>query len=469
MSQEKHMESRIKYLFFPKSVAVIGASRSPGKIGHEILRNIVEYGFKGRVYPVNPRADKILELKCYKSILEVPDEVDLAVISIPAKFVPAVLEECGKKGVKAAAIISSGFKEVGNVELEERIVEIARKYGIRFIGPNIFGVYSAPSKLNATFGPTEVLAGKIAFITQSGALGIALMGWTIFAGIGLSAVVSLGNKADVDEADLLKYFVNDEHTKVVLIYMEGLNNGRRFMEAAMHCSLKKPIIVIKAGRSERGARAVASHTGSLAGSDVFYDVAFKQCGVLRALNVEEAFDWARAFTELPEPKGDNVVIITNGGGIGVMATDACSDYGLNLMELPRDLIEEFKKCMPPFGSPKNPVDLTGQAAYDEYSRALKVAFSDDRIHSIILLFCQTAVVDPPKLSEVISDIVREYKHCKPIVACYIGGEECQKAMRILEQNGIPAYPTPERAVSSLAAIYRWAKWKKKMLKKLKGK
>ncbi|RLE93975.1 MAG: acetyl CoA synthetase [Thermoprotei archaeon] len=466
MSQEEHVKSNIKYLFFPKSVAVIGASRSPGKIGHEILRNIIEYGYEGKIYPVNPKADEILGLKCYKSILEIPEPVDLAVISIPAKYVPVALEECGKKGVKAAAIISSGFKEIGNVELENKIVEIARKYGIRFIGPNIFGVFSAPSKLNATFGPTKVLPGKIAFITQSGALGIALMGWTIFAGIGLSAVVSLGNKADVDEADLLEYFVDDEHTKVVLIYMEGLDNGRRFMEAAAKCSLKKPIIVIKAGRSERGARAVASHTGSLAGSDVFYDVAFKQCGVLRALNVEEAFDWARAFTALPEPKGDNVVIITNGGGIGVMATDACSDYGLNLMEFPEDLMNEFRKCMPPFGSPKNPVDLTGQAAYDEYAKALEVALSDDRIHSIILLFCQTAVVDPPKLSEVIADVVKKHGSRKPVVACYIGGEECQKGMKILEQNGIPSYPTPERAVLALAAVYRWVKWKKKMLKKL---
>ncbi|MCS7374359.1 MAG: CoA-binding protein, partial [archaeon GB-1845-036] len=263
-------------MFNPRGVAIIGASRKPGKIGHEILKNIIEYGYKGEIYPINPKADEILGKKVYKSILEVPGTVDLAIIVIPAKFVAEVLEECGKKGVKAVAVISSGFGEVGKHDMEEEIVEISKKYGMRLLGPNIFGLFYAPTQLNATFGPKDILQGNIAFITQSGALGIALMGWTILENIGLSAIVSVGNKADIDDDDLLEYFSKDEKTKIILIYMEGVKNGPKFIKIAKEVTKNKPIIVLKAGRSKRGAMAAASHTGSLAGSDTIYSAAFKQ-------------------------------------------------------------------------------------------------------------------------------------------------------------------------------------------------
>jgi len=284
------------------------------------------------------------------------------------------------------------------------------------------------------------------------------MGWTILEGIGLSAVVSLGNKADIDDADLLEYFNADPNTRVILIYMEGIKDGRRFMDIAKKVSKNKPIIVIKAGRSEKGAKAVASHTGSLAGSDVIYSVAFRQSGVLRAISFEEAFDWARALSKLPPPKGENAIILTNGGGAGVLATDACEEYGVKLLDMPEDLMEAFRKYMPPFGSPKNPVDLTGQASEEAYRGAFEEALRDPRVHSVILLYCETIITNPVLLADVIIDAYHNAKEKKPVVVNFVGGEASDKAMRKLEREGIPTYPTPERAVSALAAIYRWARY-----------
>ena len=457
----RNVVKQISFLLSPRTIAVIGASRTPGKIGHEILRNIVEYGFKGKVYPVNPNADEILGMKCYKSVLDIPDEVDMAVVVIPAQFVKEAIEQCGKKGVKAVAVISSGFGEVGKVKEEKEIVETAHKYGMRLLGPNIVGVYYAPIMLNATFGPRDVRVGNIAFITQSGALAIALMGWTILHDIGLSAIVSLGNKADIDDGDLLYFFEQDRSTRVILVYMEGVKDGRKFFKACKRVSLEKPIIVLKAGRSERGAIAASSHTGSLAGSDIIYDAAFKQTGVLRAKDIQEAFDWARAFASIDPPKREGVVIITNGGGAGVMATDACEENGLKLLEIPEDLARKFRECMPPFGSTKNPIDLTGQATDEKYEEAIRIAMMDERIGGIIAIYCHTAITDPVKLSHAITRAVYETGRLKPITVCYIGGERCYKGMKVLNEANIPAYPTPEQAVSAMAALYKWARFIKK--------
>ena len=451
----------LRYLFYPRSVAVIGASRYPGKVGYEILENIIKYGFKGIVYPVNPKATEILGLKCYPSVKDIPDEVDLAVVCVPAPIVPTIVRECGEKGVKVLVIISSGFKEVGNVELERKIVEIASKYGMRILGPNIFGIFCAKSKLNATFGPAEVLPGKIALISQSGALGIALMGWTISERIGLSAVVSVGNKADIDDADLLKFFADDDSTKTIMIYLEGLRRAREFMKVAREVSMKKPIIVIKAGRSERGAKAAVSHTGAMATDDAIYSAAFKQCGVLRALDLESALDWARALSELKAPEGEGVIIITNGGGIGVMATDECIERGLKLVDPPQDLMETMRRHMPPFGSPLNPVDLTGQATEYEYYGALVDALTYPLVHAILVLYCETAIVDPMRVAESIIRARENTRVEKPIIASLVGGVRSLKAIDYLNSNGIPAYPTVSRAVSALDALYEWSRWRAK--------
>ena len=459
-------DPKIEALFRPKSVAVIGASGKPGKIGYAIMKNLVEYGYEGKIYAVNVKGGEIeisgRKFPVYKSILEVPDEVDMAVIVVPAKFVPQVVEECGQKGVKVLPIISSGFGELGEEgkKVEQQLVETAHKYGMRILGPNIFGVVYTPEKLNATFGPTDVLPGPLALISQSGALGIALMGWTILEKVGLSAVVSIGNKSDIDDADLLEFFKEDENTKAILIYMEGVKDGRRFMETAKEVSKVKPIVIIKAGRSERGAKAAASHTGSLAGSDKVYDAAFKQAGIIRAYTIGEAFDYARTLSNLPEPEGENVVILTNGGGIGVMATDAAEEEGLHLYDNLEEL-KVFANHMPPFGSYKNPVDLTGMADAKSYEGAVRDALAHPEMHAIAVLYCQTAVLDPRDLADV---VIREYNASgrkKPLVVAIVGGIEAKEAIDRLNEEGIPAYPEPERAIKALSALYRWSRWKAK--------
>ena len=446
-------------MFKPKSIAVIGASAKPGKIGYEIMDNILSYGFTGELYPINLKETEILGKKCYKSIGDIPGEVDFAVISIPAKYVPAVFEDCGKKGVKSAAIITSGFGEVGDHETENRLVEIAEKYNMPFIGPNIFGIVYAPNNINASFGPADVKPGKLAFITQSGALGIALMGWTITNKIGLSSIISIGNKAQIGESELMEGFLKDDpNTKAILLYIEGLIDGRQSMKTFREVGLKKPIIALKSGRSQRGAAAAASHTGSLAGADNIYSAAFKQSGVLRAIDASEAFDWARCITNNPRPKGKNVVIITNGGGVGVMATDACEDHDLELYNDQEKLKEMFFKpeIMPPFGSTKNPVDITGGGGELAYKKAIEAAFDAKEIHSIVVLYCQTATTNPDLLADYIIEAVRKNNDKKPFLIANIGGEAVETMIDKLNENDIPAYDLPEKAISSLSALYRWS-------------
>ena len=456
--------SPLDALFRPRSIAVIGASRHPGKIGYTIVRNLIESGYMGKIYPVNPLAKEILGLKAYPSVLDIPDEVDMAVIAVPVGAVLRVAQECGEKGVKVLVVITAGFSEVGNKEAEEELVKIARKYGMRVLGPNIFGVAYTPIGMNATFGPSRIRRGNIAFITQSGALGIALMGWTAMNELGLSAVVSMGNMADIDVVEVSEWLADDPHTRVIAIYLEGLKpgTGQRFIEAMKRVTAKKPVIVIKAGRTRRGAAAVASHTGSLAGADTLYSAGFRQAGILRAETVEEMFDWARAFATQPLPPGENTVIITNGGGVGVLATDAAELHGVPLLQPDKELMEKFRKTMPWFGSPKNPVDLSGQAGVDNYVAALRVAYESDKVDNIVVLYCQTAVLDPIDLAKSITDVAKEYRDKnKPLLVAMVGGIETYEAMKVLNREHIPAYPSPERAVSSLAAMLRYKRYREK--------
>lgn len=453
----------IERLLRPSSVAVIGASRSPGKIGYQVVKNLVDAGFpRERIYPVNPSASEILGLRCYPSIMDVPGEVDLAVVTVPAGVVPSVLEECGRKGVKAVAIISSGFKEVGNVEAEERLVEIARRHGFRILGPNIVGVCDTVRGVNASFCQGLPRRGEIAFISQSGALGIALVGWTTLKGVGLSDLVSLGNKADLDEADFIDFFSRDPHTRVITAYLEGVRDGRRFMEVASRAASIKPLIVLKVGRSQRAVSAIKSHTGSLAGSDAVLDAALRQCGVLRAPTFIEMFDWAVALAKLPMPEGENVVVLTNGGGAGVMATDAAEAYGVRLMDMPADLAERLRSYMPPFGSVLNPVDITGMASKDWYRGALTELLRDGRVHAVIVLYCHTAVTNPHEIADAILEARREAGSSKPIVASLIGGAECLEAMNRLTEAGVPSYESPEKAVAAMGALYMYRRLREKV-------
>ncbi|MGC8910109.1 MAG: acetate--CoA ligase family protein [Fervidicoccaceae archaeon] len=460
MSSEQEL-IKIEKLFKPRTIAVVGASKNVAKIGGTILKNILANGFSGKVYAVNPDAKEIMGVPSYPRLLDIPEEVDHAVISVPADKVPEVVEDAGKKGVKVLTIITSGFKETGRADLEEKIVEIARKYGVRILGPNIFGVVYTPTNLNATFGPEKVVKGKIAFLTQSGALGIALMAWTAMEGIGLSSVVSLGNMADIDPIDLAKFFVKDDNTKVIAMYLEGISSGRgqEFLGEFKSVTKIKPVIALKAGRSERGTKAIASHTGSLAGSDATYDSAFRQAGILRANDVEQLFDWAKMMASIEsfDLTGKGFVIITNGGGMGVMATDAAEANGLPLLEMSDELKQQFRKNMPWFGSPNNPIDLTGQASADSYEGAIKTALENEQITGAVVMYCEVAFLDPIELAKRISYSVKTYNSKKkPVAVVMLGGERTREAARMLDREGIPAYNIPERAVSSMAAFYKYA-------------
>ncbi|MEM0361477.1 MAG: CoA-binding protein [Sulfolobales archaeon] len=463
-----HMDPGVSALFNPKSIAVVGASRTPGKIGYEIMANIIGYGYSGKLYPVNPVADEILGLKCYPKVSSIPGGVDMVVVSVPSKSVLEVVEDAGNAGAKVAVIISSGFKEVGNVALEEEVVRKARSYGMRVLGPNIFGVVYTPARLNASFGPRNVIPGGIAFITQSGALGIALMGMTIVERIGVSSIVSVGNKADIDDADLLEYLAEDPNTKVILIYLEGVNDGRRFVKVASEVVTKKPIVVIKAGRTEVGAKAVASHTGSLAGNVVVYKVAFEQAGILAAHNVEEAFDISRAFANLPPPANDMLVVVTNGGGAGVLVTDTLAEHGISLTTPPQSLVEQVRKLVPPFASLANPIDVTGMISNENYVNSLLLALNNPEVGAVLGVYCQTAVTDPTMIAGMLISKVREMGGLnKPLVLAFIGGEETYMAIKRLNDFGIPTFPMPERAATTIASIYNYMKMRSKVLLRLK--
>ena len=443
-------KKNLEGLFRPRGLAVVGASSNPAKIGFQIMQNLVEGGFSGELYPINPKADEILGKKSYFSVKDVPGDVDMVVVSVPAPFVKATLEDCAAKGVKNVVIITSGFGEVGKKEEEQELKDIADKNGMALVGPNTLGIVYTPTKMNASFGPREVLGGNIAFISQSGALAISLMGWTMMERIGLASLVSVGNKCDVDEKDLIEYFNDDDNVKVIVIYMEGIKDGRRFLTT----KIKKPVVCLKVGRSRRGAKAAASHTGSLSGSDKIYDAVFKQLGILRVDSFSEAFAWSTALS-LPAPINDETIIITNGGGIGVAATDECEKYGIPLLDDPQWTETQFRKTMPDYGSTKNPVDITGGAHGDKYSEAARVVFTEDRIGSSVILYCETAVTDPMEIAQSIEKEYTVSGRKKPLVVAMVGGERSREALHFLDEKGIPAFTSVNEAVSALNILYRW--------------
>jgi acetyl coenzyme A synthetase (ADP forming)-like protein len=444
----------MRSLFEPRAIAVIGASANPEKIGYRVVENIVRSGYAGEVFPINPRGGEILGLRVHRGIDEVEGEVDVAVIAIPAERVTGAVEVCGVKGVKNLVIITSGFSEVGDLETERRIVRLAREHGMRVLGPNIFGIYSAASSLDATFGPGGITPGPVAIITQSGALGIAMIGKTAAESVGLSALVSVGNKADIDEADLLEYLEADDRTRAVLMYIEGIKDGNRLQRTLAEVTRRKPVVVIKSGRSKRGSMAAASHTGSLAGADEVFDAVMRQSGVLRAESVQEAFTWVRYLASTQLPSGDEAVIVTNGGGIGVMATDACEKHGVVLYDDQAVLTETFSDVMPDFGSSKNPVDLTGQATADDYARALDAVLVEDRIHAAIALYCETALFDTGRFGGLLRDVYTRYRERKPIVFSLFGGGRIEEVLHELRGEGVPVFGDVYDAVSALGALYR---------------
>jgi len=453
----------LKALFEPKSVAVVGASSNPAKIGHKVLSNILAGGYRGEVYPVNPKGGEILGLKVYKRVVEIEGAVDLAVVVVPAPIVFDVVQDCAAAKVKFLIIITSGFSEVGNRKEEKKIVDFARKHGMRVLGPNVFGMYSAKVSLNASFGPSKILPGKIAIITQSGALGGAMIGKSVVDRIGLSAIISVGNKSDLDEADLLQYLKEDEQTRVVLMYIEGVKNGNKLVRILKDMPEDKHVVVIKSGKSKRGALAAASHTGSLAGSDNVFNGIAEQCGILRAESVNEAFNWSRALSELPLVEGDNTVIITNGGGLGVMCADACEKYGVPLMDDSVLLQNIFKDVMPEFGSARNPVDLTGEAGVEEYKTSLKKALNVKEINAVLALYCETGIFEPEGMSKMVVEMDQIYKKNKPILFSMLGGEKVEEIIDVTRKKGTYVFDDVYNAASALGALYR----RKRFIEELK--
>ncbi len=469
--------------FDPKAVAVIGASRRTMKAGHVIFKNFVinkqRNFFKAKLYPVNPNEKTIQGFPCYPSILDINDEVDLAVIVVPAKIVPKVMQEIAKKGVKAVAIISSGFSEVGNHKLEEEVTAIAKKAGIRVLGPNCLGVYDSKTGVDMLFLPEtktlttgdEVVAtprprpGPIAIVTQSGAFGAAALDYLSGKQMGVSKFVSFGNNADVTASEMLAYLLHDPKTQVILFYAESIDNGREFMEVARKVTPKKPIVALKVGRSEAGARAAVSHTGSIAGSDKIYSSAFKQVGVLRASDLEEFFDMGKALAFQPPVAGNNVAIITDAGGPGIMAVDECVAQGLNVKKFSEETIAKFEKLkqegkIPRFATNLNPVDLTGSVTSEMFEEGTRILFEDPEIDGIIVL----GLHHLPALQEDFVDRVAELskKYNKSVVACDVGETEMALYIRSrFDKFGIPAYFSPEDAARGMAALVNYGMYLKK--------
>lgn len=443
--------SAISSLLQPKSVAIVGASATSGKIGNTVVLNLQKSGYKGKIYPINPKADEILGIKAYPDIRSVPEDVDLAAICIPAKYVAEALKECGEKGVKALSIITSGFSEVGRKDMEDEIVAIAHEYGMALLGPNIVGTLSNSDDLNASFAPFLPFPGKAALITQSGALLIAMDAITYTRKVGFDKMISIGNMADVNFADLITWLDKDPNTACIVLHIEGFKDGRRFIEASQKTS--KPVIALKAGVSAHGAAAAASHTGSLAGATKVYGAAFQQAGVVQASNLNNLFDRTLALSLAPPLEEENILIITNGGGVGVLATDAAERYGIPLKFAPEDVQEELKKHMPSYGSAKNPVDLTGVAGNDWYYKSVKFAFAHKWTDGLVVLYCETAITNPVEIAQAVKKAVDDSGITdRPVVVSMVGGERCDEAMQWLVDNGIPAYPSPDQAMNGMAAL-----------------
>lgn len=445
-------------LMRPKTIAIVGASTTPGKIGYTVMKNLLASNYEGKIYPINPAADEILGLKVYPTISDVPDSIDAAVIVVPAKMVIQMADECGKKGVKGLIVITSGFSEVGRRDLEEELVTTSHRYGMRVLGPNIVGNLSNSEKLNASFAPFLPLPGKATLISQSGALLIAIDAATYTRRVGFDRLVSIGNMSDVDFADLVEFLDDDPNTSCITLYIEGFKDGRRFIEAARKS--RKPIIALKAGVSAHGAAAAASHTGSLAGAAKVYGAAFQQGGVIQATDLDNLFDRTLALSLQPAMTGDNLLIITNGGGVGVLATDAGERYDLPLKFAPADVQAELKKHMPEFGSAKNPVDLTGMAGTDWYNASVKFSYAHEWVDGLVVLYCETAMTDPMEIAQGIHQaLVDSGVTGKPVTVSFVGGEKSEAAMTWLVEHGIPAYPAPDLAVNAMAALREFSRLK----------
>lgn len=452
----------LDFLFYPRSVAVIGASNKKGKIGNSIMKSILRE-FNGKVYPINIKEEEVLGLKAYKSILDVPEDVDVAVIAVPAKLVPDVIDQCGQKGVKGAVVISAGFKEAGRADLEEELVRRAGKWGIRIVGPNCLGVTNLENGFDCNFNPPERQArphfGTIAFMSQSGAFGAAILDWAAKHEVGMSKFVSLGNMADLDESDFIEYLKDDEKTKVITLYLEGVRDGKKFLKVAKDTTKIKPVVVLKSGRTEAGAKAAASHTGSLAGSYAIYEAAFEQTGVLGARSMRQLFNFAKALAMQPPAKGDRIAIVTNGGGAGVMMSDGIIEAGMRIAELSEETKQKFErdikeKKLPEHMSYKNPIDIIGDAPSTRYETAMRYALEDPNVDALVVI----ALFQSPALDEgIVEKVAALQKYGKPIIFVAPGGEYPERMARGIEKGGVPVFETVEDGVDAVYALVKYGR------------
>jgi acetyltransferase len=442
----------------PKGVAVIGASTSPEKLGYQVLDNIIKYGYEGGIYPVNPTAPEILGRKAYPSVLQCPDPVDMAVILVPNKAVPAVLEECGQRGLGGAVVITAGFREVGPTgkALEQQLIKIVKRYGMRMVGPNVLGIIDTVAKLNASFAAAMPERGYNAFMSQSGALCTSVLDLALGQGIGFSRFYSIGNKADVNEIDLLKEWQHDPEAKAIVAYLEGITNGPEFMSVARGVTRQKPIIAIKSGTTSAGSQAVSSHTGTLAGSEAAYDAAFKQVGIIRANSVQDLFDYANAFSRQPLMETNAVAVITNAGGPGIMASDAIERNGLRLASLEIETKQALQAKLPPAASVANPIDVLGDALADRYALAIEAALDDPNVGSLLVVLTPQVMTQVEETAEALGRLSKE--RGKPVFGAFMGDQAIRPGAEILRSHDVPNYPVPERAVAAMAAMWGQRQW-----------
>ncbi|MCC7446592.1 MAG: acetate--CoA ligase family protein, partial [Anaerolineae bacterium] len=450
----------LETFFQPKSVAIVGASASPDKLGNIVLKNAVDSGFKGKLYPINPKGGEILGLKAYPSVMALPETPDLAVVVIPYMHVPDAIRDCGEKGVPSVVVISAGFREAGKegMNREVEVINLAKQYNIRLIGPNCLGIIDTFTPLNATFAAGTPPKGSIAFMSQSGALGTAILDWSMGGSmIGFSKFVSLGNKADVNEMDLMQAWVDDPDTKVILAYSEGLPNGQEFMRVARDVSRRKPVIIVKSGVTSAGSRAVSSHTGSLAGSEQAYAAAFRQAGVLRAETMQDLFDFAMGFAHQPLLPGDRIAIVTNAGGPGILCTDSLERAGLTLTRLEADTTRQLQEFLPDAASAANPVDVLGDAMADRYRFALEKVVNDPNVDGMIVIVTPQAMTEIEATAHAVGQVAQ--KSSKPILGCFMGEYKMAPAPDILAGYSVPNYEFPESAAKAFAAMRDYRKLK----------
>lgn len=453
-------------LLRPQSVAVVGASSEPGKVGYEILNNVIQDGFAGEIYPINPKAPEILGKKCYKSLTEVPGAVDLAVVVIKRDLVIPILKEMGEKGTKAAIVITAGFGETGEEgkKMQQEIIDIVRKYEITMVGPNCLGLLNPWHKLNASFGGTAGEPGGIALISQSGALLTSVQDIAAEEKLGWSVLASIGNKASLDEVDFLEGLKDDKNTKVIAAYLENITHGRKFIDVAEVVSKEKPIVVLKAGRTSSGAKAASSHTGSLAGADSSYAAAFDRLGIIRAESIEQLFDISMAFSYMPLPAGDRVAVVTNAGGPGIMMSDALEMLGLKVATFDEKTHKKLKDTLPAAGSANNPVDVLGDATSDMYGKAMDIVIESPEVDSMIVVLTPQKMTDEDNVAKHIVELSK--KHKKPIFACFMGAGSITKGVQILRENKIPQYGVPERAAKAMLEMVKYAAYRKRPARKV---